>query len=156
MKNSLFILKAYILQSGSINAEGRGFLKKVKKHLISTPTGRALIAMLPAPIKDPATTALWEQGLDDIAQDIESLQLPDEIWQTVEEAAVAAGASLELSDRLRRAVCSYCNTANPVGESACIACGAPLGDVQPRTCLNCGFVVRTGETTCPNCGKPIR
>jgi DNA topoisomerase-3 len=24
--------------------------------------------MLPPPIKDPATTALWEQGLDDIAQ----------------------------------------------------------------------------------------
>ena len=46
----------------------RGFLKKAKKHLISTTTGRTLIAMLPAPIKDPATTALWEQGLDDIAQ----------------------------------------------------------------------------------------
>jgi DNA topoisomerase-3 len=46
----------------------RDFLKKAKKQLISTPTGRALIAMLPAPIKDPATTALWEQGLDDIAQ----------------------------------------------------------------------------------------
>lgn len=46
----------------------RGFIKKAKKHLISTPTGRTLITMLPAPIKDPATTALWEQGLDDIAQ----------------------------------------------------------------------------------------
>jgi len=46
----------------------RKFLKKSKKHLISTTTGRALIAMLPAEIKDPATTALWEQGLDDIAQ----------------------------------------------------------------------------------------
>ena len=46
----------------------RGFLKKARKHLISTPTGRSLISMLPAPIKDPATTALWEQGLDDIAQ----------------------------------------------------------------------------------------
>jgi len=46
----------------------RGFLNKAKKDLISSPTGRTLIAMLPAPIKDPATTALWEQGLDDIAQ----------------------------------------------------------------------------------------
>jgi RNase P subunit RPR2 len=94
--------------------------------------------------------------LDDIAQDIENLKLPDEVWQTVEEAAVAAGASMELSERLRRAVCAYCNTANPVGESACIACGAPLGSSQPRTCLNCGFVVRTDEKVCPNCGKPIR
>lgn len=94
--------------------------------------------------------------LDDIAQDIENIQLPDEVWQTIEEAAVAAGASLQLSERLRRAVCAYCNTPNPVGESACIACGAPLGDAQPRTCPNCGFVVRTGEGKCPNCGKPIR
>jgi DNA topoisomerase-3 len=46
----------------------RCFLTKAKKDLISTPTGRALIAMMPAQIKDPATTALWEQGLDDIAQ----------------------------------------------------------------------------------------
>jgi len=46
----------------------RNFLEKSKKHLISTATGRTLIAMLPAQIKDPATTALWEQGLDDIAQ----------------------------------------------------------------------------------------
>jgi hypothetical protein len=93
--------------------------------------------------------------LDDIAQDIENIKLPDEIWLSIEEAAAAAGASLELSERLRRAVCAYCNTPNLVGESACIACGAPLGDSQPRTCLNCGFVVRTGEGVCPNCGKVI-
>jgi RNase P subunit RPR2 len=93
--------------------------------------------------------------LDDIAQDVENLKLPEEIWKAVEEAAVAAGASLELSERLRRAVCVYCNTPNPVGESACIACGAPLGDSQPRTCLNCGFVVKTGEAQCPNCGKRL-
>lgn len=46
----------------------RGFISKQKRHVISTSTGRALIAMLPKSIKDPATTALWEQGLDDIAQ----------------------------------------------------------------------------------------
>ena len=46
----------------------RGFIKKQKKHVISTDTGRTLIAILPKEIKDPATTALWEQGLDDIAQ----------------------------------------------------------------------------------------
>lgn len=46
----------------------RGFISKQKKHVISTATGRALIAMLPEVIKDPATTALWEQGLDDIAK----------------------------------------------------------------------------------------
>jgi len=93
--------------------------------------------------------------LDDLAQDIENLQLVDEVWQEIEQVARTAGASFELSERLKRMVCAYCRTANPVGEPACIACGAPLGDVQPRTCLNCGFVVRSNENICPNCRKPL-
>jgi RNA polymerase subunit RPABC4/transcription elongation factor Spt4 len=93
--------------------------------------------------------------LDDIAQDIENLQLVDEVWQTVETVARAAGASFELSERLRRMACTYCRTANPVGEPSCIACGAPLGGVQPRTCLNCGFIVHSQEVLCPNCKKPL-
>jgi hypothetical protein len=93
--------------------------------------------------------------LDDLAQDVESLQLTENVWRVIDGTAKAAGAAHELSDRLRRMVCSYCNTANPVGEASCIACGAPLGDVQPQTCLNCGFVIKTGEKVCPNCGKPL-
>jgi len=46
----------------------RDFLQKQKKQIVSTQTGRALIAILPDDIKDPATTALWEQRLEDIAQ----------------------------------------------------------------------------------------
>jgi RNase P subunit RPR2 len=91
--------------------------------------------------------------LDDIAQDIESLQLQDKVWETIRELAQSRAAGHELSERLKRMVCDYCNTANPVGEPRCIACGAPLGDVQPRTCLNCGFVVRSNEVNCPNCRK---
>ncbi len=93
--------------------------------------------------------------LDDIAQDIESLQLDDRAWEVIEKVARAAGASLELSERLRRLVCDYCDTANPVGESSCIACGAPLGDVQPTTCHHCGFVVRRSESICPDCKQPL-
>lgn len=93
--------------------------------------------------------------LDDLAQDIESLQLSDAVWQTIEAYARNAGASFELSERLRRAICVYCDTANPVGEASCIACGAPLGLAQPRTCLSCGFVVRASESKCPNCGKAL-
>lgn len=93
--------------------------------------------------------------LDDLAQDIESLQLSDMVWETIGAIARQAAASTELSVRLRRIVCEYCRTANPVGEPSCLACGAPLGEVQPRTCLNCGFVVRTNETICPNCKKAL-
>lgn len=93
--------------------------------------------------------------LDDLAQDIESLQLDDEVWKAIEAHLRAQGASFELSDRLRRAVCSYCNTANPIGEPRCLACGAPLGDIQPVTCKNCGFVIRSKERYCPNCNQPL-
>ena len=93
--------------------------------------------------------------LDDLAQDIQYLQLNDEVWGVIENIAKMKGASFELSERLRRLVCEYCGTANLVGEASCIACGAPLGRVQPHTCHNCGFVVKTNETVCPNCGKPL-
>jgi hypothetical protein len=91
--------------------------------------------------------------LDDIAQDIENLQLSERIWNVIDRSARAAGASFELSERLKRLVCEYCCTANPVGEPACIACGAPLGTSHPDACPRCGFVVKQIETKCPNCGE---
>jgi hypothetical protein len=93
--------------------------------------------------------------LDDIAQDMENLQLAERSWQIIEKTAQALGATFELSERLRRLTCDYCQAANPVGEATCLACGAPLGRVQPRTCRNCGFVVRTAETVCPNCQQRL-
>jgi DNA-directed RNA polymerase subunit RPC12/RpoP len=93
--------------------------------------------------------------LDDIAQDVESLQLSEQIWRIIENVARMKGATFELSERLRRMECEYCGTANPVGEPSCIACGAPLGKIQPTTCPNCGFIVRQGEKTCPNCKHPL-
>ncbi|MCP4042561.1 MAG: DNA topoisomerase III [Gammaproteobacteria bacterium] len=53
----------------------RGFLdKEGRKNVISTPAGRDLIDTLPDPVKNPATTALWEQSLDDIAHGRAGLQ----------------------------------------------------------------------------------
>jgi hypothetical protein len=93
--------------------------------------------------------------LDDIAQDIENLQLSEKVWTIISQSVKSLGASTELSDRLKRIVCEYCHAANPVGEASCIACGAPLGMTQPSTCGNCGFVVKKGDTTCPNCKSPL-
>ena len=93
--------------------------------------------------------------LDDIAQDIENLQLGERIWQVISQAARAAGASAELSEKLKRTTCEYCHVANPVGEPSCIACGAPLGEVQPNTCKKCGYVVKAGDKTCPNCKQAL-
>jgi hypothetical protein len=93
--------------------------------------------------------------LDDLAQDIENIQLSDKVWKAIDRAVISAGASYELSERLRRVVCDYCHTANPVGEGSCFACGAPLGNVQPATCPNCGFAVSQIEIICPNCSKTL-
>ena len=93
--------------------------------------------------------------LDDIAQDVENLQLNERVWTVISQAIQAAGASHQLSDRLNRVVCEYCGTANPVGEGNCAACGAPLGKSQPRTCSNCGFVMAPNEIKCPNCGAAV-
>ncbi|MDR3575146.1 MAG: zinc ribbon domain-containing protein [Anaerolineaceae bacterium] len=93
--------------------------------------------------------------LGSIAEDIEDIQLSDEVWKVIDETARAIGTGYQLSDRLRRLVCDYCNTANPVGESNCIACGAPLGNVQPHTCPHCGFAIIHQENICPNCGQHI-
>lgn len=93
--------------------------------------------------------------LDDLAQDIENMQLQEKVWGTIDRAATALGASHELSERLQRIICSYCETANPLGEGSCIACGAPLGDAHPTTCPDCGFAITRGETTCPNCKRKL-
>ncbi len=94
--------------------------------------------------------------LDDIAQDIENLNLDDKIWDVIEEVAFTMGASYQLSEKLRRTGCEYCNTANPAGEPRCIACGAPLGGSQPRICQHCGFIAGPNDVTCSNCGSELR
>lgn len=93
--------------------------------------------------------------LDDIAQDIESLQIGERIWQVIAQTAKAAGVSTELSERLKRVTCEYCGTANPIGEPSCMACGAPLGKAQPNTCPHCGFVTQPGDKKCRNCNQTL-
>jgi hypothetical protein len=89
--------------------------------------------------------------LDDLAQDIEHLELDDQVWEVVERLAKDADASHELTERLKRLGCEYCGTANPVGEGSCFACGAPLGDAHPYGCPNCGYAVSHRDINCPNC-----
>src|SRR5258706_2238802 len=93
--------------------------------------------------------------LDDLAQDIENIQLSERVWQIIDQSIASAGASFELSDRLKRITCEYCLTANSVGEASCIACGAPLGNAQPTSCPHCGFAVSQTATICPNCNKRL-
>ena len=93
--------------------------------------------------------------LDDIAQDVSNLQLNEKVRETVAKVVNAAGASLQISERLSRLTCEYCGGANPVGEATCVACGAPLGKEQPKACTKCGYVLVHDEKFCPNCGQPV-
>jgi len=93
--------------------------------------------------------------LDDIAQDVSSLQLNEKIWQIVANVVRATGASQELSERLSSVTCEFCGAANPVGASTCEACGAPLGKAQPKACPKCGYVLTHDEKFCPNCGQAV-
>jgi RNA polymerase subunit RPABC4/transcription elongation factor Spt4 len=93
--------------------------------------------------------------LDDLAQDISSIQLAETIWQSIQRTAEAAGASHQISERLRRTECAYCGAAAPVGEATCPACGGPMGTVQPKACLKCGFVPPAGARVCPKCGTKM-
>jgi hypothetical protein len=94
--------------------------------------------------------------LDDIAQDIKSIQLQEQILDAIEHLTHAAGVSHQLSEKLRRTVCGYCNSANEIGVAQCVACGGPTGDDQPHTCGSCGFVVDRQATTCPNCKTRLK
>ncbi len=51
----------------------REYIKRQGKQLISTPKGRGLIQKLPPSITNPATTALWEQVLDGIANGVNEI-----------------------------------------------------------------------------------
>lgn len=73
-------LKAVLKETSGIGTEAtraaiietllkRGFIvREGRKHLVSTSPGRTLIDAVPDDVKDPATTARWEQALDEIAQ----------------------------------------------------------------------------------------
>jgi hypothetical protein len=93
--------------------------------------------------------------LDDLAQDIESMQLSERTWKIIDRSITAFKASYALSEKLSRIACEYCGSANPLGEACCLSCGAPLGDAQPTTCGNCGFVVTVEELVCPNCNSKL-
>jgi DNA topoisomerase III len=94
----------------------RGFVRKRKKHVVSTDTGRALIDALPDPVQDPGTTALWEQALEEIAEGrrdpAEFLkQQADWVRMLVARAQAGAGLAMRPAD---------------VPQHPCPACGKPM------------------------------
>ena len=54
--------------------KGRGFITASGKSLVSTPLGQSLIDMPPDTLRDPVTTAQWEQRLEAITRGETSLE----------------------------------------------------------------------------------
>jgi hypothetical protein len=93
--------------------------------------------------------------LDDIAQDITSITLEQRVWDAIEKFARTARVTKAISERLSTIMCHYCETANKVGAASCQSCGAPLGEVQPVWCGNCGNVMPAKSKFCGNCGAVL-
>ena len=146
----------------------------------SSAGGRTALSVVLQPVADGVAVSLGEQSwlgiagnmgitllsvlrnpfalihrLDDLAQDAESIQLVEEVWKVIEHTSRSLGSGYELSEKLKRYSCEFCDTANPPGEPRCIACGAPLGEIQPVTCSKCGYILLHDEKICPNCGQYV-
>lgn len=93
--------------------------------------------------------------LDDIAQDITSLNLNTQVWETIEKFAQTAQATKAISERLQSVTCPYCSAANKIGAADCVNCNAPLGEVQPMACAKCGNVMPAKSKFCSNCGAAL-
>ena len=93
--------------------------------------------------------------LDDIAQDVTSLQLTEKVWEVVEKIAQTARVTKTISERLQAVTCPYCGAANELKAPNCVSCGGPLGDVQPTGCPKCGNVMPPKSKFRANCGTAL-
>jgi hypothetical protein len=89
--------------------------------------------------------------LDDIARNVRSIQLRDEIWNAVELYCRTAGSGSGVGPGPQHVVCPYCGTPNELGSMICQACRAPLAEAQPVACPRCGFLNDPDARTCVNC-----
>jgi DNA topoisomerase-3 len=124
----------------------RGFLLKRKKQLISTDTGRALIDALPVPVKDPGTTALWEQALDEIAQGRGNL---DEFVRRQAEWVMQMVARAKQNHEL---------TGVSAQDHRCPECGKPMHRRKGRNGVfwGCSGYPECGFTLQDSSGRPGR
>ena len=92
----------------------------------------------------------------EIADDLQTLQLPQQVWEAVDHYMESAGAKLGLAEDHKLVACPFCGVGNPVGEGQCSACGGSLVSVQPRTCPECGKIVPQNAVFCHRCGAHLK
>lgn len=145
----------------------RSFIERKKKQLISTKRGRALIDIVPEQMKNPGTTALWEQALDDIAKgegDLETfLYDQEDILDFMLDDLVELRKTKGSITPEKMHSCPKCKSpmARRKGKSGhfwgCTRypdCNGIMGDFNGKPIEK----AKASEITCPNCkkGKLVR
>ena len=115
---------------------GRGFLAKKNKKLVSTDAGRALISILPGAITNPATTAAWEQALDEISAG--RITLHDFV-------ARQANWVCQAVDQVQQRGLNVPKGVEPTAQKKCPKCGKPM---RKRTGQHGSFWGCTGYPDC--------
>jgi hypothetical protein len=91
----------------------------------------------------------------EIADDVQTLQLPQQVWEAIDHYVESVGARLGLAEQDRMVACPFCGVGNPVGEGQCSACGASLAGAQPSECPNCGKLSLHSASFCSRCGTRL-
>ena len=91
--------------------------------------------------------------IDDVARNVERLNLPQLVWETVDHYCQSVGAGL--TPEPTTVTCPYCGVLSPIGTGQCPACGAPLGRFQPITCPQCGKLLPADLKYCTRCGASL-
>lgn len=92
--------------------------------------------------------------IDDVARNVEKLNLPAQVWEAVDHYCQSVGAGLTPDPTT--VTCPYCGVLSPIGAGSCASCGAPLGRSQPITCPECGKLLPADLQYCTRCGAPLR
>lgn len=93
-------------------------------------------------------------NLGEIASDVSSFSLPQQVWETVDKYCKSVGATMGAGKQMAIA-CPYCSVANPAGAPTCSGCGAPLGQAQPIYCPRCGQAAAHDQKFCSRCGAAL-
>ncbi|MBF0584295.1 MAG: DNA topoisomerase 3 [Magnetococcales bacterium] len=124
----------------------RKLLEKAgKKELVSTASGQMLVDLLPHSVTDPATTAVWEQALDDIAHGQGSLagfQEKTVIWVS---RLIAQVKSRQGAGVVHPPFVSAVAASDAPSSSLCPQCGRPM---RRRKGAHGGFFGCSGYPAC--------
>jgi len=91
--------------------------------------------------------------ITDVAQNVQRLTLPQQVWQTIDHYCQSVGASLVPEPS--GVTCPYCGIISPLGTGQCPSCGAPLGEYQPIACPKCGRLLPRTTRFCIRCGTAL-